>query len=488
MKRIAIVLSIIILLGSKAFSQLNPGVDYSIIKGIDAELSAIYGSQYSAGMTINVDSMLNKNLGNDIGVNDPYRTLKDCYIFVASSDSKGLVGVYKNSRIIWHSDTLINSDGIEGIGFINTVDLNNAGKVDILTEWTAHATYGPQFLWIFSWDGQKGTIMNVIGDDGQSTLRSMSDIYGAFEPIDINGDGVSELLGYWPDDSTQIVYSWNGQLYGKWADTPQMPANGFIPRNKVDVELHASVVSTSSGFYYKYIIQSKLTSLQEIDQIVLDQRCDSVQNVSTRSEWGFYPNDNIIDWVINIFSKHYINPGQSDSNFVYKTTHGLPTISNYYVRGHNGDPMGLGGLEWYKDVLTNSAHGYTLGAADPPSPFVPLDFLDTLISYKHQCVTLGWLKDKPQHGKDEDDDKANEGIIERLNKAKTSLVKGDSVKARQELERFVKEVEQLYHKNKEEGERRGVPVLTSEGYALLKYNAEYLIDRLPEKEKQGEKR
>ena len=35
----------------------------------------------------------------------------------------------------------------------------------------------------------------------------------------------------------------------------------------------------------------------------------------------------------------------------------------------------------------------TIGAGDPPTPFVPLDFLDTLISDKEQSVTLGWLRD-----------------------------------------------------------------------------------------------
>ncbi len=52
----------------------------------------------------------------------------------------------------------------------------------------------------------------------------------------------------------------------------------------------------------------------------------------------------------------------------------------------------------------------------------------------------------------------------------------------------MKEVEHLYGEE-EKGERskeKGKEVLTSEGYALLKYNAEYLIDRLPEKHEKGD--
>ncbi len=135
-------------------------------------------------------------------------------------------------------------------------------------------------------------------------------------------------------------------------------------------------------------------------------------------------------------------------------------------------------------------YGWTIGPTAPPLDFSAYVWLDTLASYKHQAVTLGWLTNGPAHEKDEDDDNADDGIVERLDrrldKAKDALTKNDSLKARLELELFVKEVEHLYHQNKEEGERHGVQVLTSEGYALLKYNAEYLIDRLPEKK--GEKK
>jgi hypothetical protein len=146
----------------------------------------------------------------------------------------------------------------------------------------------------------------------------------------------------------------------------------------------------------------------------------------------------------------------------------------------------------YLDSMTANINyrGWTIGPTAPPLDFSATSWIDTLASYKHQCVALGWLTNGPEHEKDEDDDKADEGIVERLDhrldKAKAALVKTDSVKAKQELELFVKEVEQLYHKNKEEGKRRGVPALTSEGYALLKYNAEYLIDKLPGRHGRGE--
>ncbi len=116
--------------------------------------------------------------------------------------------------------------------------------------------------------------------------------------------------------------------------------------------------------------------------------------------------------------------------------------------------------------------------------------IDTLISLKHQAVANGWLADGTSHEKGKGEDNSEEdGIVrrldQRLDKAKEALVKGDSVKSREELEQFVKEVEHTYHQNKEEGKREGVPLMTSEAYALLKYNAEYLIDRLPKEGRKG---
>jgi len=115
--------------------------------------------------------------------------------------------------------------------------------------------------------------------------------------------------------------------------------------------------------------------------------------------------------------------------------------------------------------------------------------LDTLIALKHQAVSKGWFIDRKE--KDEDDEEEDGSIVKqldkRLDKAQKELVKGDSAKARKELRKFIKKVEELYkesqdHEKKHEEDKI---ILTSEGYALLKYNAEYLIDRL---QKKGEKK
>jgi len=103
--------------------------------------------------------------------------------------------------------------------------------------------------------------------------------------------------------------------------------------------------------------------------------------------------------------------------------------------------------------------GITIGPTAPPANFVSIIFLDTIMSYKHQAFHLGWIK--------------NQGIVtsldQKLENAKDLLQKGNTKAARNILGAFVNEVEAL---NKQ-GEH-----ITSEAYALLKFNVEYLLEKL----------
>ncbi len=101
--------------------------------------------------------------------------------------------------------------------------------------------------------------------------------------------------------------------------------------------------------------------------------------------------------------------------------------------------------------------GLTIGPTAPPVNFVALDFLDTIISYKHQAFDLGWID--------------NQGIVNsldvKLDNAKQHLEKGQTTPAINDLQAFVNELEAQKDKH-----------VSSEAYALLKYNAEYLIQKL----------
>lgn len=129
----------------------------------------------------------------------------------------------------------------------------------------------------------------------------------------------------------------------------------------------------------------------------------------------------------------------------------------------------------YVNSMTKNMNycGWTIGPTAPPLDFSASTWIDTLASYKHQCVTLGWLRDdrtceheceetmrgrgwytKEEVGKmrswEVDDSwdfdrNWNNGIVEvldkRLEMAKRALMGGDSAIARRDLQIFVMEVD-----------------------------------------------
>jgi hypothetical protein len=125
-----------------------------------------------------------------------------------------------------------------------------------------------------------------------------------------------------------------------------------------------------------------------------------------------------------------------------------------------------------KDRDAINYHGVTLGPTAPPIDFVATTWCDTLLSYTRQSVSLGWLKNTRDNDCDLDE-KPEDGVAnnfeKRLTKVRTEPTDGDTLKASKELEKFIKKVERVSKRNE---------VMTSEAYALLKYNAEYLVGRI----------
>jgi len=185
-------------------------------------------------------------------------------------------------------------------------------------------------------------------------------------------------------------------------------------------------------------------------------------------------------------SRMLINPGDSLGGFILMSR-GLPAIrlcivspdfdliSLYPDVEQVSNPDSLTAAVNY-DREAVKFHGFTVGPTAPPANFVHVAFLDTLLSYTRQSAQLGWLGRNRDDDCD-DDERPDDGVVRnienRLQKARRELVRGDSVKARRELVKLVRKVDRL--------QRRGERVMTSEAYALLKYNSEYLIERLPER-------
>ena len=110
--------------------------------------------------------------------------------------------------------------------------------------------------------------------------------------------------------------------------------------------------------------------------------------------------------------------------------------------------------------------GKTVGPEAPPKVFVADDFLTNLIALKDQSLSLGWIKEKG----------IAMSLDAKLNEARRKIAKGDFDDAKHVLHSFLNEVHAQNGKH-----------ITSEAYALLYFNAKYLIDHLPEKSKHHDK-
>jgi len=234
----------------------------------------------------------------------------------------------------------------------------------------------------------------------------------------------------------------------------------FPPIDQIDVIIGVRVTATGGKYRYQYEIKSLQTSKQEI--WVIDMPFDTPpSNIHSPQGWIFDVGGKVatIQWGARR-AVHFIRPSQTLSGFGYDSE-GLPTIRRMYLEGWAEPPeltfepdSTIGG-----DVLEDSKKVLTIGATKTPADFNPMVWLDTLISYKHQAFALGWIK--------------NQGIVTsldaKLENAKRQLQRNNKTAAKNTLQAFVNEMEAL---NKQGNQ------ITSEAYALLKFNAEYLISKL----------
>ena len=114
-----------------------------------------------------------------------------------------------------------------------------------------------------------------------------------------------------------------------------------------------------------------------------------------------------------------------------------------------------------REIVFNVDKSYvsrkTLGPTAPPADFKPVIFIDYIISVKHEAFSLGWIKNKG----------IENSLDAKLENAKKKLEQGNTTAAKNLLNAFINEVEAQKDKH-----------LTSEAYGLLKYNVQYLIEKL----------
>lgn len=108
----------------------------------------------------------------------------------------------------------------------------------------------------------------------------------------------------------------------------------------------------------------------------------------------------------------------------------------------------------------------TIGPTAPPKDFVPLEFLNYLLTLLHDSRQLGWITGDGVH----------QSLLAKLLNAKRKLEAGQGAVAKNLLKAFLNEVQAV---SCPEFTCPGNKPLTSEAYALLYFNGQYLWERLP---------
>jgi hypothetical protein len=110
-------------------------------------------------------------------------------------------------------------------------------------------------------------------------------------------------------------------------------------------------------------------------------------------------------------------------------------------------------------------HTKTVAPKAPPATFVPIEFLNYLITLVHDSRQIGWITR----------DGAKTSLLAKLTNAKRKLEVGDAKVTKNILKAFLNEVEAT---SCQEFECPGNKPLTSEAYALLFFNGQFLWERL----------
>jgi len=419
-----------------------------------------YGSDYQVGVEV-IDSILGKNNSeNGEEITDPFGTLQGCILFSAvrynTDQDSGFFGVFKNGQILWTSDHIIK--GVWNKTY-SISDINSDGDVDILTTWFTNGDPRVLLMWIFSWDGTNGRIINDLDINSlQTTIRGTS-----FEIFETNNDIMkirSVFSSEWSD--TSETYEWNGTKFTYAAN--QLSVRTFLPANQLNVTSKADVGISNSLFVYNYTWFNDSSSRQRIQRFYLEG-IRSICSPIKPEKWlfGAWPDTPVVGWNSLVYWDEMIKPGNNRSGFGLSCI-GLPTIVSYYVQGNRpiarateNEPE-ITTEEYRSNIFINSVHGFTIGPKDPPSTFDGLNFIDTLNSYTTQSRTLGWIKYQLTANK-------YTGLFDS---AKSQLQR-DAIRATRATLDTV-----LANANRDSSS-----TLSSEAYALIYFNTEYLLNQLP---------
>jgi hypothetical protein len=449
---------------------------------LDPLVKSRLGEEYSTKYQV-IDSLIG-NFGDDLKeeVLDPYGTLRGCILFSAEKQQEGTqirdssyFGVMKNGTIAWMSPPVFKGYWAALFG---TRDINNDGKVEILITWFDDIDPMVQYMWIVSWDGTSGAIINGTNQEQNSVIISATDMY---QLVDADNDGIDEIRGYWiidkndkeswrfPEDSIvtlpYVTFRWDGSHYAIAPSAQQIAGSAFLPANQLSVTVNCRVYVVRDSLRYVYEWKNSALSKQRMESFTLEGISANFTS-QTMPAWrylGMRRGLSAYSWGPD--GDEYVNAlgaGKQVQGLELASI-SLPSISRLFVQGYRPmadyDLSNPNNLQLSKDdFLANSYKALTIGPTDLPQPFVPSGFLDSISNYVNISRGQGWIANQP----------AVDKYLAYFASAKTSLQQNNISAARATLGQVLSDANVDSTSN-----------LTSEAYALIRYNTEYLLGQLP---------
>jgi hypothetical protein len=472
MKSILQILGILLLIQStNNLLAQNKGVSFA--EHIENLLLSELDDEFKVIAALKVDS---KTIGLNRGIQtstleDPYLTLYSHVLFTARKPGQSPDWVWG----IYHEDenrllTISEEDfPCFSLDFYSTIDMDLDGNVEISVLCTVGGMLNMWgLLYIYKWDGSDVKLITEMDEYGVSILHSTAPL--SFEFVDINGDGIMEIRALMEtgdimsDDykTETIIWSWNGRLYGKWPDTPEDVA--FYPRNLARGSLEVVVSKTEVWYLYEYKVNSEQNSKRPIDEIIIDLNAEDVMGRGpNRWEFAELTAENYVTWSVKhpyVNSKPLIFPGKSEKGFQLESSG--PPVPNYfylksYNKSHNSEHPDFNLEAWNYYERKNSFRGITLSPGSDLNSIGLEAYTDSLHSWIEVAYENSWI--------------TNQGVSQSLKaplqNTKRQLERGNTRAAANTVQAFLNEVEAVRRNH-----------LTDEGYALLWFNGQYLLERL----------
>ncbi len=240
----------------------------------------------------------------------------------------------------------------------------------------------------------------------------------------------------------------------------------FVPGNKIIPHVKSWVNKTTENKYqYYYRIKNDNESIQNLKKFRL-QFNNSEQlstNISTLA-WRHLSRKKVFSW----WAQRWLEPSWEVEGFILESPY-IPTIGLSRFFGTPSDMLRFPGDIYPKSSEMrdkigslsandyNSIQKYTLVPSANPELLTTISIVDTLLSHTRKASELFWINDEATKDK----------YITNFENTKDHLEQSNNSASRALLEIVLQDVE-----------TDSSITLTSEAYALIKYNTEYLLEQI----------